>query len=78
MLRLTEAGSWAVKLGRIFLIESTTSMVLVPGWRWMARMTARSSLYHDATLSVWTLSMTRPSCSSLTGEPLRYATMRGR
>ena len=71
MLRLIEAGSWAWKLGRIFLIESTTSMVLVPGWRWMARMTERSSLYQDATLSVWTLSSTEPSCSSLIGEPFR-------
>jgi len=41
-------------------------------------MTARSSLYQLATLSVCTLSITRPSSWSRTGEPLRYATMSGR
>ena len=71
MLSFTEAGSWDWNTGRIFRIESTTSMVLVPGWRWMARITDRSSLYQLATLSVCTLSTTRPSCSRRTGEPLR-------
>src|SRR4029453_5752622 len=62
----------------IFRIESTTSMVLVPGWRWMARITDRSSLYQLATLSVCTLSTTRPSCSRRRGEPLRKGTRGGR
>jgi hypothetical protein len=51
---------------------------LVPGWRWIARITARSSLYQLATLSVCTPSITRPSSSRRTGEPLRYATISGR
>ena len=59
-------------------MASTTSTVLVPGWRWIARITERSSLYQLATLSVCTPSTTRPSSSSRTGEPLRYATMSGR
>ena len=29
----TDAGSWLRKIGTCFLILSTTSMVLVPGWR---------------------------------------------
>ncbi len=78
MFRFTEAGSWARNAGRIRLIESTTSMVLVPGCFWIASTTARSSLYQEATLSVCTPSSTRPSCSSRTGEPLRYATISGR
>ncbi len=71
MFRFTAAGSWARNAGMIRLIESTTSMVLVPGCFWMASTTARSSLYQEATLSVCTPSITRPSCSSRTGEPLR-------
>ena len=40
-------------------MESTTSMVLVPGWRWMARTMARLFLYQEASLSFSTLSMAR-------------------
>ena len=53
------------------LTLSTTSTVLVPGWRWMARMTARLLLYQATILSFSTLSMTLPSSSSRTGVPLR-------
>ena len=42
---------------------STTSMVLVPGWRWTASTTARSSLNQLATLSFSTPSMTLPISS---------------
>ena len=59
-------------------MESTTSTVFVPGWRWMARTMARVSVRQPATLSFSTLSMTRPSSSRRTGEPLRYATISGR
>jgi len=76
--RFSEAGSAWRKVGSSARMLSTISTVLVPGWRWMARITARSSRYHEATLSVWTLLMMRPSSSSRTGEPLRYATMTGR
>ena len=57
--------------GSSLRMASTTSMVLVPGWRCTASTTARSSLNQLATLSVCTPSMTRPSSSSRTGEPLR-------
>ena len=60
------------------LTLSTTSTVLVPGCRWMARMTARLSLYQATILSLSTLSMTLPSSSRRTGVPLRQATMIGR
>ena len=40
-------------------MASTTSMVFVPGCRWTARTTARSSLNQLATLSVCTPSITR-------------------
>src|SRR5207245_11546613 len=37
----TEGGITALKLGSNCLIPSTTSTVLVPGWRWMASTLAR-------------------------------------
>src|SRR4030042_6805335 len=40
----TDAGTWFRMLGSNLLMESTTSMVLVPGWRWVARTRARGVL----------------------------------
>ena len=41
----TEAGIWARKVGQQGRsTESTTSMVLVPGWRWMARTMASGAV----------------------------------
>ena len=37
----TDGGSSALNVGSSFLMASVTSMVLVPGWRWMARTMAR-------------------------------------
>ena len=37
----TEGGISVRKTGSRFLTPSVTSMVLVPGWRWIARMIAR-------------------------------------
>ena len=37
----TEGGSSVRKSGSRFLTPSVTAMVLVPGWRWMARTMAR-------------------------------------
>ena len=68
------AGACARKVGSSRLIESTISMVLVPGWRWMASSTPRVSLNQAASLSFCTLSMTRPISARRTGAPLRYAT----
>ena len=65
------AGTSERKVGSSFLIDSTTSMVLVPGWRWIARTIPRLSLNHAATLSSCTLSMMRPRSPRRTGEPLR-------
>ena len=64
-------GTSARKVGSSFLIESTTSMVLVPGWRWIASTMPRLPLNQAATLSFCTPSMTRPSSCRRTGEPLR-------
>ena len=50
---------------------STTSMVLVPGWRWMASTMELVPLYQVTTLLFCTLSMTWPSASRRTGAPLR-------
>ncbi len=52
-------------------MESTTWMVLVPGWRWMASTTPRLPLYQLATLSFSTLSMTFPNSCKRIGAPLR-------
>ena len=60
MFSSTEPGNWLRKPGSSFLMLSTTSMVLVPGWRWMARTMARVEtplvLYQAAILSFSTLS----------------------
>ena len=42
MLKRTEGGISARNSGNRFFTESVTSTVLVPGWRWIARMIARS------------------------------------
>ena len=57
---LIAAGSCSAKDGSSFLTAFTTSIVLVPGWRWIARMTERSPLNQLATLLSSTLSTTRP------------------
>jgi hypothetical protein len=62
-------GTSARKVGSRFLIESTTSIVLVPGWRWMASTMPRLPLNQAASLSFCTLSNTRPSSFSRIGEP---------
>jgi len=64
-------GTSARNVGSRFLMESTTSMVLVPGWRWMASTMPRLPLNQAATLSFCTSSMTRPSSCRRIGEPLR-------
>jgi len=66
-----EAGSWARKVGRIFMMSLTTSTVLVPGWRWTAKTMARVSLNQLATLSFSTLSITLPNSCRRTGWPFR-------
>ena len=38
-----EGGSSSLNNGSSFLMSSVTSMVLVPGWRWMASTMARSA-----------------------------------
>ncbi len=64
-------GTSARNVGKSFLTASTTSMVLVPGWRWIASTMPRFSLNQAATLSVCTLSITRPTSPRRTGLPLR-------
>ena len=41
MSMFTDGGSSGWNIGSRFLTPSVTSMVLVPGWRWMARTMAR-------------------------------------
>ncbi len=48
-----------MKCGRMFLIASTTAMVLEPGWRWIASTMARLPLYQLATYLFSTLSIAR-------------------
>ena len=67
----TAAGICARKLGRSFLIASTTSTVLVPGCRCTVSTIARVPLYQLATLSFSTLSVTWATSSRRTGEPSR-------
>ena len=37
----TEGGIWTLNIGSSCLMESVTSTVLVPGWRWIARIMER-------------------------------------
>ncbi len=67
----TEAGRLLRKVGSRSLTACATATVLVPGWRWIARTTARSSTNQAAVLSFSTLSITRPSSSRRTGRPSR-------
>ena len=71
MFRLTAGGNRARKFGNSALMLSTTSTVLVPGWRKMASTTARVPLNQLAILSFSTLLITWPSSSNRTGEPFR-------
>ena len=72
---LTEAGRFSRKPGSSAFTASATSMVFVPGWRWMARMMDRSRLpptvYQAATWSFSTLSTAVPTSQRRTGWPLR-------
>ena len=76
--RCTEGGSSRWNCGSSRRTLSTTSTVLVPGCRLMARITPRTLFIQAISLSLSTLSITLPSCSSRTGVPFRQATMMGR
>src|SRR6267143_352355 len=47
----TEGCIFSLKVGNSRMIASMISIVLVPGWRWMARRTVRDPLYQAAALS---------------------------
>ena len=68
---LTAGGIEACSTGIIALIRSTVSMTLAPGWRWIARMTARWLLYQPAIRSFSGALTARPTSRMRTGEPFR-------
>ncbi len=63
------AGSEACSCGSRALMRSTTSMTLVPGWRWILRMTAGTVFIQAASLVFSAPSMTLPTSLRRTGEP---------
>ena len=65
------AGSWSRSFGSRSLTAFATATVLVPGWRCTASMIPRWSMRQAAVLSFCTLSKTRPTSCSRTGEPSR-------
>jgi len=71
----TDAGSCFWNTGRMSRMAWTMATVLVPGWRWMARMTARLApsrvTCQAATLSFSTLSIASPRSRRYTGAPSR-------
>ncbi len=71
MLICTAAGICASSCGSSCLTLSTTSTVLVPGWRKMASTMERLPLNQLADLSSCTLSRARPISEMRTGAPLR-------
>jgi hypothetical protein len=70
MLILTAGGIEAWSTGNIALIRSKVSMTLAPGWRWIARRTARFWLYQPAIRSFSGALMARPTSRTRTGDPL--------
>jgi hypothetical protein len=72
-----DAGICSENPGSSLRILSTTSTVLVPGWRCTASTMARVSPRQLAILSFSTLSMTSPKSDSRTGAPFLHVTMRG-
>ena len=77
MLIFTEGGICERNCGSSLRMPSTTSMVLVPGWRWMPSTIDCVSMNQLMLLSFSTLSMTLASSARRTGLPLRYATISG-
>ena len=71
MFSFTAAGNCRSNSGSSLLMDSTTSTVLVPGWRCTASTMPRSSLNQLRMRSCSTLSTTRPNSSRRTGAPLR-------
>src|SRR6476469_7876190 len=69
ILTLMAAGIEAWSTGIIALIRSTVSMTLAPGWRWIARMTARFWLYQPAIRWFSGALMARPTSRTRTGDP---------
>ena len=57
------------------MIASTTAIVFEPGWRWIASVTTCRSSYQLPIRSFSTPSTICPRSPSVTGEPLRYATI---
>ncbi len=74
----TDGGSSFMIRSFTRFTPSVTSIVLVPGWRWipstMARWLSSLSKNQEAVLSSSTLSIMLPSSSRRTGDALRYAT----
>src|ERR1051326_2396676 len=66
-----EGGSWDRSLATMSRTAWATSIVLVPGWRWTARVIDLTPLYQLAERRSWTPSTTFPSSLRNTGAPLR-------
>src|ERR1700690_2799527 len=64
-----EAGSEARRSGSTFSVRSTTLMMLVPGWRWMFRITAGVGPTQAACFTFSALSTTWATSERRTGDP---------
>ncbi len=72
----TEAGSCARSRSIWARTSFATCTVFVPGWRWIASMTARWPPIQAAWRLFCTSSITRPRSRRRTARPLRQATIR--
>ena len=72
---LSAPGSCALRAGSFALTASTTAIVFEPGCLWIASVTTCLSSYQFPIRSFSTPSTTFPRSPSVTGEPLRYATI---
>ena len=65
----TAEGSDACNCGNSFFTRSTTSITLVPGWRWMLRMIAGVALAHAARRVFSAASTASATSRTRTGAP---------
>ena len=68
---LMDEGSAFWSCGRSFLIRSTTSMTLAPGWRWMFTITAGDVLIQAAWFTFSASSTTSATSDRCMGALLR-------
>jgi hypothetical protein len=71
VILIAEGSDWLQAAAAVFLMRSTTSMMLAPGWRWMLTMTAGVVVHPRGLLHVLRAVDHVATSDSRTGAPLR-------